>query len=324
MRICVVGAGAIGGFIGARLAATGQATSTVARGATLAALTKHGWRLESDSGDLTAPVHASDDPAELGVQDVVIIAVKAPAMQSVASVVGPLLGPETTVLTAMNGVPWWFFDGFGGPCAGRQLDSVDPGGTIAAAIPLAHVVGGVAHMSCSRPEPGLVRNHRGARLIIGEPDHTGSTRVDTLAGVLRAGGFDVTTSTGIHTDIWYKLWGNLTINPISALTGATTDRILADDLVVGFSELVMLEAQRIGAAIGCPITETPADRNDVARKLGVFRPSMLQDVDAGRTLELDALVGVVREIGSIVGEPTPAVDALYGLTRLFARAHGLG
>jgi 2-dehydropantoate 2-reductase len=253
----------------------------------------------------------------------VIIAVKAQAMQSVATAIGPLLGPDTIVLPAMNGVPWWFFDEFGGPCANRHLNSVDPGGQIAAAIDQRHVIGGVVHMSAGSPEPGLVRHHRGTNLIIGEPNHTESDRVTELAGVLRASGLDVTVSTDIHTASWYKLWGNLTINPISVLTGATTDLILADDLVRTYCEQVMIEAQLIGARIGCPIDETPADRNEVARKLGVFKSSMLQDAEAGRGLELDALVGAVREIGTVVGVPTPAVDALLGLTRLTAHVRGL-
>jgi 2-dehydropantoate 2-reductase len=315
-----VGAGAIGGFLGARLGAA----SALARGATLASLREHGWRVVSDDGGFTAPVRASDEPAELGVQDLVIITVKAQAMPAVAAVIGPLLGPDTVVLPAMNGVPWWFFDGFGGPCAGRHLDSVDPGGRIAAAIPMRHVLGCVVHLSASTPEPGLVRHNRGAGLIIGEPGHGESERLSEVAGVLRGGGLDITVSADIRSDIWYKLWGNLTINPISALTGATADRILDDDLVRAFCQQAMTEAQQIGARIGCPITESPADRNDITRKLGAFRSSMLQDADAGRSLELDALVGAVREIGAVVGVPTPAVDALLGLTRLAAQVRGLG
>jgi 2-dehydropantoate 2-reductase len=285
-------------------------------------LRTHGWRLLSDDGDLTAPVLASDDPAELGPQDLVIIAVKAQAMPSVAAVVGPLLKRDTVVLPAMNGVPWWFFDGFGGPCEGRHLDSVDPGGRIAAAIGLRHVIGGVVHMSAGTIKPGVVRHNRGAGLIIGEPDHTETDRVTELAGVLRAGGLDVTVTTDIHTEVWYKLWGNLTINPVSALTGATADQILDDDLVRALCESAMLEAREIGARIGCPIDQTPADRSVVTRKLGSFRTSMLQDAGAGRTLELDALTGAVREIGALVGVPTPYVDALHGLTRLSARVRG--
>lgn len=323
MRVCVLGAGAIGGFIGTRLAAAGVQTSALARGATLEALRTHGWRAETGGRLVTAPVRAAADPAELGQQDLVVLAVKAQAAPSAAAVVGPLLGPGTMVLTAMNGVPWWFFDGFGGRCQGRQLDSVDPGGTIAAAIGVRHVIGAVVHMSSSVPEPGLVRHHHGAGLIIGEPDHRDSARVGELADLLRTGSLDVTVSTSIHTDVWYKLWGNMTINPVSVLTGATGDRILDDDLVREFCQTAMREAQEIGARIGCPIAESPDDRNRITRKLGAFTSSMLQDARAGRSLELDALVGAVREIGTAVGVPTPAVDAVYGLTRLWAQVAGL-
>ena len=322
MRVCVLGAGAIGGFIGTRLAAAGVATSALARGATLDALRAHGWRAETGGELVTAPVQASADPAELGQQDVVVLAVKAQAARSAAAVIGPLLGPDTMVLTAMNGVPWWFFEDFGGPCRGRHLDSVDPGGAIAAAIGLPHVIGAVVHMSSSVPEPGLVRHHHGAGLIIGEPSHQDSARVRALAALLRTGSLDVTVSASIHTDVWYKLWGNMTINPVSVLTNATADRILDDELVREFCQAAMREAQQIGARIGCPIAETPDDRNKITRKLGAFTTSMLQDARAGRALELDALVGAVREVGGVAGVPTPAVNALYGLTRLWARVHG--
>jgi 2-dehydropantoate 2-reductase len=244
-------------------------------------------------------------------------------MPSVASVIGPLLGPQTMLLTAMNGVPWWFFDGFGGPCQGRHLDSVDPGGVIAAAIPVRHVIGGVVHVNCSVPEPGVIRHHHGTGLIVGEPDHSDSARVRALAGVLEAGGFEVSVSARIHADVWYKLWGNMTVNPVSVLTGATADLIVGDDLVRAFCEAAMREAQEIGARIGCPIAESPGDRNKLTRKLGAARTSMLQDAVAGRPLELDALVGAVREIGAAVGVPSPATDALHGLTRLYARVAGL-
>ena len=323
MRVCVFGAGAIGGFIGGRIAASGVPTSAVARGATLAALNAHGWRIEAGGGPVSAPVTATSDPSELGEQDVVILALKAQTLPAAAPSISPLLGPETMVLTAMNGIPWWFFEGFGGPCEGLKLQSVDPGagaGTgIAAAIPIRHILGGVVHMSCSVPEPGLVRHHSGTGLIIGEPNHEASARVREVTETLRAAGLDVTISTQIHTDIWYKLWGNLTINPVSALTGATADLILDDDLVRAFCHAAMREAQRIGDRIGCPIEQTPEERNKVTRELGAFKSSMLQDAEAGRPLELDALVGAVREIGAAVGEPTPAVDTLLGLTRLSAK-----
>jgi 2-dehydropantoate 2-reductase len=322
MRVGVLGAGAIGGFIGARLAEAGVKTSALARGATLAALRTHGWRVESADGLRTAPVFASADPAELGEQDLVIVAVKAQSMPAAVASLGPLLGPHTMVLSTMNGVPWWFFDGFGGPCEGRHLDTVDPGGRIAAAVPVGQVIGGVVHMSCSSPEPGLVRHRRGTGLIVGELHNTISPRVRDLADLLRTAGLDVTVSTGVHKDVWYKLWGNLTVNPVSALTGATADRILDDELVNAFCLAAMTEAQQIGARIGCPIEESPEDRNRVTRELGAFKSSMLQDAEAGRGLELDALVGAVREIGAAVGVRTPNIDALLGLTRITAQVRG--
>ncbi len=319
MRICVVGAGAIGGFIACGLATAGTDTSVLARGATLGAIRAAGLRVESDDGTVTAMVTASDEAADLGPQDVVILAVKAQSAPAAAAGIGPLLGSGTVVLSTLNGVPWWFFDGFGGPCAGRHLDSVDPGGTIAAAIGVSRVIGGTVHMSASSPGPGVVRRHSGKGIIIGEPDGTDTPRLEALATELRKAGMNVTVSSNIREDVWYKLWGNLTVNPVSALTGATADQILDDDLVRAFCESAMLEAREIGARIGCPILETPADRNLVTRKLGSFRTSMLQDAEAGRDLELDALAGAVREIGAIVGVPTPFVDALYGLTRLSAK-----
>jgi 2-dehydropantoate 2-reductase len=324
MRICVVGAGAIGGVIAAGLAGTGADgdVSVLARGATLAAIRTGGLRVESPGGTVTAKLPASDDGAELGEQDVVIIAVKAQSLPAAVASVGPLLGAGTAVLSTLNGVPWWFLDGFGGPCAGQHLNSVDPGGRIASAIPVSRVIGGTVHMSASSPEPGVIRRYAGNGLIIGEPDGSDSPRVRALAGVLRDAGFDITVSPRIREDIWYKLWGNLTVNPVSALTGATADQILDDDLVRVFCESAMLEAREIGARIGCPIDQTPADRSAVTRKLGSFRTSMLQDADAGRTLELDALTGAVREIGALVGVPTPSVDALHGLTRLSALVRG--
>jgi len=319
MRICVVGAGSIGGVIAAGLAATDAEVSVLARGATLRTIQASGLRVESGSGEVVAKLTASDDGAELGEQDVVVVAVKAQALPAAVPGIVPLLGPETAVLSTLNGVPWWFFDGFGGPCAGRHLDSVDPGGRVAAALPVSRVIGGTVHMSASSPEPGVVRRHSGNGLIIGSPDGAPSAPVSQLAAVLREAGFDITVSARIREDIWYKLWGNLTVNPVSALTGATADQILADDLVRVFCESAMVETREIGARIGCPIGQTPADRNAVTRKLGRFRTSMLQDADAGRGLELDALTGAVREIGTVVGVPTPYVDALHGLTRLSAR-----
>ncbi len=322
-KVCIVGAGAIGGFIGTRLAAAGRAqVSALARGATLAALQAHGWRLRGADGELQAPVQASAHAADLGVQDLVVIAVKGPALTDAARGIAPLLGPRTVVLPAMNGVPWWFCAGLPGFDA-APLESVDPGGVVANAVPLDQVLGCVVHASTAVAQPGVVQHRMGQGLIVGEPRGGRSARAQAVCDLLAHAGFDVTHSEDVRYDIWYKLWGNLTMNPVSALTGATIDRVLADPLVRAFCSGAMREAAAVGARIGCAIAQTPEDRHAVTARLGAFKTSMLQDVEAHRTLELDAIVGAVAEIGRRVGEPVPHVDALFGLTRLFGRVHGL-
>ena len=323
MKICIYGAGAIGGWIGARLAALGEPVSVVARGATLAALHTHGLRLQQADGLLQVPVQAADNAATLGVQDLVVVAVKAPALAEVARGIAPLLGPHTMVLTAMNGVPWWFFQGFGGAYAGTSLKAVDASGAIAAAIPARHVVGCVVHASCALQAPGVVQHHFGNKLILGEPSGQQTERAKALAALLERAGFEAPLSEQIQRDTWYKLWGNMTVNPVSALTGATTDLILDDPLVRDFISQVMREAKEIGARIGIPIDQQPEDRHAVTRKLGAFKTSMLQDVEAGKPVELDALVTVVQELGVLTAVPTPFTDALLGLARLQARVKGL-
>ncbi|MCJ0765462.1 2-dehydropantoate 2-reductase [Variovorax terrae] len=322
-KACIYGAGAIGGWIGMALASSGCSISVVARGATLEALKAHGLRLQKGEATTSIPVQASADPAELGVQDLVVIAVKAPALPEVARRIAPLIGPDTLVLTAMNGVPWWFFEGFGGRWQGTRLKAVDPEGAIAQAIPARHIIGCVVHASCSLNGPGFVRHHFGNRLILGEPSGEKTARVQELAALLTQAGLEAPVSEQIQKDAWYKLWGNMTVNPVSAMTGATTDLILDDELVRGFISSVMLEAREIGARIGIPIADQPEDRHQVTRKLGAFKSSMLQDVEAGKAVELDALVTVVKELGTLTGVPTPFTDALLGLARLHARVHGL-
>lgn len=323
MKICIVGAGAIGTLIGARLAAANPgAVSALARGATLAALQGHGWRLQSGASLVQAPVLASDDAGALGVQDLVVLAVKGPAMGDIAAAIAPLLGPQTIVLPAVNGVPWWFAQAVPA-LAGMALESIDPDGRSAAAIAQSHVVGCVVHASAAVLAPGLVQHRMGQGLVIGEPAGGTSARVQALAVLLQHAGFDVTASAQIRHDVWYKLWGNLTMNPVSALTGATTDRILDDPLVRAFCSAAMDEAAAIGARIGCPLGQSADDRHAVTRKLGAFKTSMLQDAEGGRPLELDSIVGAVRAIGQHVGVATPNIDALLGLTRLFGRVHGL-
>lgn len=328
MKICVYGLGAVGGLIAARLAARGGTVAAVARGATLERVRCDGLVLvESvDGAERTTrvPLLASDRPAELGEQDLVVVAVKATGLAGVARDIGPLLGPRTAVLSAMNGVPWWFAHGLRGAPAGLRLETVDPGGAVSAAIAPERVLGCVVHLSAAMPEPGVVRPIAGRRLIVGEPAGGADTpRARAAIGALRDAGFEVDSAASIQHDLWFKLWGNMTVNPISALTGASGDRILDDELVRGFMSRCMREAAAIGARIGLPIDAEPESRHAVTRKLGAFRTSMLQDVEAGKPIELDALVGAVRELAQQVGVPTPNIDALFGLARLFARGRGL-
>lgn len=316
MKICVYGVGAIGGFLGVRLANTRACDlAAVARGPTLEALNRHGLRLRMNGQLLRAAVKASADPRDLGVQDLVLVTVKGPAMAAVAKQIAPLIGPETIVLPAMNGVPWWFSE--------KPLQSVDPGGGIAAAIPLRHVIGAVVHASAAALEPGLIEHRMGRGLILGEPAGNETARLRQLRDLLVEAGFEVTLSARIQNDIWYKLWGNMTMNPVSAMTGATADRILDDPMVRNFCSAAMREAAAIGERIGCKVEQSPEERHAVTRKLGAFKTSMLQDVEAGKHLELDAIVTVVGELGKRVGVETPNINALLGLARLFARVKGL-
>ena len=327
MKVCVFGVGAIGGLVGYSLAKSGCELSGVARGASLDALRARGLRLVVDDHVESVPIRASADPRELGFQDLVVLSVKAPALSEAASRIGPLLGPSTVVLPAMNGVPWWFFHGLkpaaGVNLEGRALESVDPSASIAAAVPASRVVGCVVHIGASCPEPGLVKALPLRRLIVGEPSGESTQRLAAVADALRGAGFEVEATDRIQREIWYKLWGNMTMNPVSALTGATMDRIIDDPLVARFCMDVMAEARRIGERIGCPIDQTEEDRMAISRTLGAFKTSMLQDVEAGRQVELDAIVASVREIGALVGEPTPSIDILLGLARLHARTRGL-
>ena len=325
MKIAIVGLGAVGGLLAARLASAGHEVCALARGATLAAVRTHGLRLISGDTETRTEIRASDDARQLGTQELVIVALKGPALAGAASSLQPLLGEQTMLMPAMNGVPWWFLQTLPATSSltDRQLASVDPDGRIAAALPLDRVLGCVVHLSCTNPEPGLVRHGFGDRLIVGEPAGGASARVQAVCGALAQAGFQGEASTDIRHAIWFKLWGNMTMNPVSALTGAATDHILDDPLVHAFILRTMSEAAQIGAQIGCPIAQSGEERMALTRQLGSFKTSMLQDALAGRALELDALVGAVREIGARLALPTPNIDALLGLTRLMARERGL-
>jgi 2-dehydropantoate 2-reductase len=323
MKICIVGAGAIGGFVGTRLAMAGTCeVSVLARGATLAAIRDQGLQLNQCGQLHQVRVKASEHAAELGAQDLVIVAVKGQALPAVAPAVAQLLGPDTLVMPAMNGVPWWFVQGVEG-IGHEPLQSVDPGGVTGQWIDSGRVVGCVVHASCSTSAPGVVQHKMGQGLVLGEARGGQSERVQRVADLLGAAGFDATHSADIRYDIWYKLWGNMTMNPVSAITGATIDQVLSDPLVRAFCSAAMAEAAAIGERIGCAIGQSVEDRHAITAKLGAFKTSMLQDAEAGRAIELDAIVGAVHEISQRLQLPTPNIATLLGLTRLFGRTHGL-
>jgi 2-dehydropantoate 2-reductase len=326
MKITIYGAGAVGGLIAARLAQRNDQNhqvSLIARDRTLKAIRENGLLIHDQTGTHTVLLNAEEDPSRIGVQDVVILAVKSTALADVATQIAPLLGPETTVVTAMNGVPWWFFEGSEGSCANLRLQSLDPGGLLSRAIPVQQILGCVVHLSSSSPEPAVIRPGFGNRLVLGEAITGQPERLRRVVALLTAAGFDAEASSTIRRDIWYKLWGNMTMNPLSAMTGASADKVLDDPLVRDFCLKAMAEAAAIGNRIGCHIEQSGEERMQLTRQLGAFKTSMLQDAEAGRALEIDALVGAVREIGLQVAVPTPTIDALLGLVRLYARSHAL-
>ena len=327
MKITVVGLGAVGGLIAARLALAGHEVSAIARGATLGAVREHGLRLRMGGVEQRAQVRVEAQAATLGAQDVLVIALKGPSLPGMAAQLRPLIGPHTLIVPAMNGVPWWFLQtpqlaARLSPEA-RRLTSVDPQASIEHHLPLPQVLGCVVHLTCSQPEPGVVQHGFGERLILGEPLGGSSERTERLVQALQHADFKAETSNDIRREIWFKLWGNMTTNPVSALTGATAERILDDPLVRAFMLRAMAEAAAIGAQIGCPIEQSGEERLKVTRQLGAFKTSMLQDSEAGRPLEIDALVTAVHEIGGKLGIATPNIDTVLGLTRLMARTRGL-
>lgn len=324
MRVAIYGAGAIGGWLAAKVAHAGSQVSVVARGETLQVLRRDGLRLVTGEGTLHVRVAASDDCGSIGPQDLVILAVKEPSMRSVAADIAPLIGSNTIVLTAMNGIPWWFSDGLPPPYAGKTLQSVDPGGLIGASIPSYQTLGGVVHASCLVETPGVVRLHQGNRIIVGAAvSRPGDTRAGRIVSMLSDAGLDAIESQEIRRDVWFKLWGNMTMNPMSAITGATTDVLLRDEHVWMLAVRIMAEAREIGAKLGMPIDQGPEERLHITLQRGAMRTSMLQDVDAGKPVELDALLGAVRELGVLTGVATPFTDSLLGLCRVFFSRLGL-
>ena len=304
MKIAIVGAGAIGGYLGARLSAAGEDVTFIARNRNLEAINARGFRLILEDGsELHAPAaRAVRDPVDAGPQDAVLLTVKAHQVVDLLPRMRDLFGPETTVVTMINGVPWWYFHRLEGAWQGRGLDSVDPGGVIAAHI-----------------EPGVVKVIEGNRFTLGEPDGTRSERVERLSRALMNAGFKAPVSKDIRSEIWVKLWGNLTFNPISALTHATLEQICTFAPTRELAVRLMTEAREVAQALGVQFRISLEQRIAGAQAVGAHKTSMLQDVEAGRALELEALVGAVIELGRITGTPTPTIETVYALTRLLGQ-----
>jgi 2-dehydropantoate 2-reductase len=323
MKIAIYGAGAIGGYLGALLADAGAQVTLIARGPHLAAIREKGLALEMDGRTTVRRIEATDDAAEAGRQDHVIVALKAHSVPAVVDAMQPLLGPETAIVTAVNGVPWWYFHGLEGPWKDRRLESVDPGGRQWQMIGPERAIGCVVYPACDVPEPGLVRHIEGDRFVLGEPSGEKSERVLALAEIMRQAGFKTPVKPNIRDEIWIKLWGNLCFNPVSALTGATLEQIGTDPGTRAVCRAMMLEAQAIGQKLGVRFAIDVEKRMDGAVAVGAHKTSMLQDFEKGRPMEIDALVTVVAELGRIVGEPTPAIDMVLALVQQKAELAGL-
>jgi 2-dehydropantoate 2-reductase len=324
MKICVYGAGAIGGYLGHALAGVdGVELSLIARGAHLEAMQKNGLTLVSPEGQSTVPVTATDDPAELGPQDYVVIALKSHQAWSVAEALQPLLGPDTAIVTCQNGVPWWYFHKLGGEFEGRRLDAVDRNDRQWNAFGPERAIGCVVYPATEITEPGVIKHVYGDKFSLGEPDGSQSQRCLQLSQALEQGGLRAPVLDDIRSEIWLKLWGNLCFNPISALTGATLDIVATDPGTRQLAHRMMAEAQEIAERLGASFRVDIERRISGAAKVGAHRTSMLQDLDAGRALEIDALVTAVQEMGQIIGASTPAIDGVLALVQQLATVRGL-
>jgi 2-dehydropantoate 2-reductase len=323
MKICIYGAGAIGGYLGVMLSRSDAEISLVARGAQLAAIQENGLKLITGDETLSAKLPATNDPAELGPQDYVIVALKAHQAWEVADAMKPLLGPETAVVTSQNGVPWWYFYGFDGQYANLRLESVDPGDRQWKAIGPERAIGCTVYPATEITEPGVIKHIYGDKFGLGEPNRQETERVRKLAQVFEDGGLKAAIMPEIRNDIWLKLWGNLCFNPISALTRATLDVVATDPGTRALSRNMMLEAEKIGRRIGVHFRVDVERRINGAARVGAHRTSMLQDLERGRALEIDALVTVVQEMGRMVGVDTPNIDAVLALVQQLGRTQGL-
>ncbi|TJV41737.1 MAG: 2-dehydropantoate 2-reductase [Mesorhizobium sp.] len=323
MKITIFGAGAIGGYLAAKLAIAGRTDlSIVARGAHLEAIKADGLRLIEDGQETLAPVRAAAKAEELGVQDTVVLALKAHSLTPALDQIAPLLGPETSVVTMQNGVPWWYFHGVRGPLEGTRLSAVDPGGAIWQRIGPQRVIGAVVYPAVEVDAPGLIRHVEGKRFSLGEPSGERSERVTLLAEEMVKAGLQAPVREDIRSEIWVKLWGNLSFNPISALTGSTLAAIVADEGTRTLARTMMLEAQAIGESLGVRFPIGVDRRIKGAGDVGEHKTSMLQDLERGRPMEIDALVSAVQELGRLTDKPTPTINAVLALVRRLAVERG--
>jgi len=316
MRICIIGAGAIGGLLAARLAANGERVTVVARGEHLRAIAANGLRLITEEGEITGPVEVASDLASLEPHDLVVLAVKAHQLTPIAEDVGRLAAAGALVLTMQNGIPWWYFHKHGGPHEGRSLESVDPGGIIAQHLPVEQVIGAVVYPAAEIAAPGVIRLIEGNRFSLAELDNSASPRLQEVSRVFTAAGFKAPVVSDIRAEIWTKLWGNMSFNPISALTGATLAGICAHPQGRALAADMMREAQAVGETLGIRFRIPLAKRIAGAEAVGEHKTSMLQDIEAGRPTEVDALVGSILELGAVAQVATPAIAAVYGCMRL--------
>lgn len=322
MKICIVGAGAIGGLVAAKLALAGREVTVIDQGAHLAAIRKNGLKLVHKDGseEVARTLNAVADLRQAGHQDVVILALKAHQIGPMAKDLRTLFGPDTMVVTVQNGLPWWYFYKHGGHLEGQPLRSADPDGLIAASIEPSRVIGCVVYPAAEVTAPGVIHHVEGDRFPVGEPDGSVSERVQRVSEMFVSAGFKSPVLPDIRSEIWLKAWGNLSFNPISALTHATLVEICQHPLTRELAANMMREAQAVANTLGVQFRVSLEKRIEGAEKVGHHKTSMLQDVEAGRTLEVDALVGTVVELGRLVNLPTPSVDAVYALVKLLAQA----
>lgn len=322
MKVCIYGAGAIGGLLGAELALSGVDVTLIARGPHLEAIRKSGLTLLTGSEKKVVKANCTDDPASAGPQDFVLLALKAHSVSAVVAKMAPLLGPDTAVVTLQNGIPWWYFYKLPGPWEGHRLKSVDPGGRIWDTLGPERVIGSVVYPSGEIIEPGVIRHVGGQRLIVGEPDGSKSERIVALSEILRGAGFKTPVSSKIRDDIWLKLLGNVSFNPVSVLTHATLEQIACDEAARGVIRQMMTEAKEVARALDVKIRVGIDTRIGWAESVGPHKTSMLQDLERGRPMELDALVAAVQEMGRLVKVPTPTLDVVLALVVLRASLAG--